>query len=167
MKVLEPNVPYIISTNTLILQSVRKEESLSTLILEHEKKFTHPRKAIHLIRASCNHYGTSLKLATETAKNILNNRQKVPIVVAYDRGIPLILIPILSQKSDLNTWISFHAITNFYTVEDGYTMVELANRYTVKIASSETTIRRQIALAHLLKRDFETKFYQFNSPTRL
>lgn len=165
MKPIESTVPYIISINTLLLQTVQKESSLSTLVIERDNKFTHPRKALHIIRASCNHYGTSLKLATHTAKNILMDRQKVPIVIAYDRGLPLIMIPILSQTSDQNTWIAFHAITNFYSKEDGYTMVELENRYTVKIASSESTIRRQIALAYLLKRDYQSKFYQFNNPT--
>lgn len=162
MKLIEPNAPYIISINTLILQTVRKENSLNTLVIERDKQFTHPRKALHLIRASCRHYGTSLKLATNTAKNVLNNRQKVPIVIAFDRGIPLIMIPTLSATSDQNTWIAFHAITNYHADEDGYTMIELANHYTVKIASSEATIQRQIALAYLLQRDYQSKFYQFN-----
>lgn len=162
LKIIEPEVPYIISTNTLILQTTRNENSLCTLIIERDEKFIHPRKVLHLIRASCRHYGTSFKMATSTAKSILNNRHKVPIVIAFDRGTPLIMIPTLSATSEQNIWIAFHAITNFFATGDNCTTIELANRYTVKLSSSETTIQRQIALAHLLQKDYQMKFYQFN-----
>lgn len=163
MKILEPDTPYIINTNTLILQTVRKENSLNTLIIEREKQFLHPKKALHLIRSSCRHYGTSLELATNTAKVVLSNRHKVPIVVAFDHGIPLIMIPTLSPTSEHNIWIALHAITNFNATKDGFTTIELTNHYTVKIAISEATIHRQIALGYLLQRDYQTKFFQFNA----
>lgn len=164
MKISKPEVPYIISTNTLILQTVRKESSLKTLVIERDKQFIHPRKAIHLIRASCRYYGTSFEVATSTAKKILNNRQKVPIVVAFDHGIPIIMIPTLSSSSEQNIWIALHAITNFRSDREGFTTIELTNNYKIKLESSETTIQRQIALAYLLQRDYQAKYIHFNGP---
>ncbi|AOV08538.1 competence protein ComK [Sporosarcina ureilytica] len=161
MQIIKPDVPYIISTNTLVLQTIRKESRLMTLIMEKDNQFTHPRKALHLIRASCRHYGTSLKVATHNAKNILNNRHKVPIVVAFDHGTPLIMIPTLSTASEQNIWIAFHAIVNIKPEGAGCTIIELTNQHFIKVDSSETTIQRQIALAYLLQRDYKQKFSQF------
>ncbi len=164
MQILNPDKPYIITTNTLILQTVRKENRLNTLIIEKDKQFLHPRKSIHLVRSSCHHYGTTLKVATNFAREILNSRHKVPIVIAVDHGIPLIMIPTLSATSEQNIWIAFHAITNFRPCEAGYTMIELTNNYRIKIQTSETTIQRQIALAYLLQRAYQNKFVQLNGP---
>lgn len=164
MQIIKPEVPYVISTNTLILQTIRKENCLQTLVIERDKQFIHPRKAMHLIRASCRYYGTSFEVATNTAKKVLNNRQKVPIVVAYDHGIPIIMIPTLSSSSDQNIWIALHAITNFSSTKKGRTTINLINQYTINIESSETTIQRQIALAYLLQRDYQAKYIHFNGP---
>lgn len=164
MEILDFDKPYIISVNTLILQMVRKENRIKTLIIERGKQLIHPRRSIHLIRASCLHYGTTLDVATHSAKQILNNRQKVPIVVAVDHGIPLIMIPTLAADAEHNTWISFHAIMNFRPCEAGYTIIELTNNYIIRVQTSETTVQRQIALAYLLQKDYQNKFVQFNRP---
>lgn len=163
MKILKPDKPYIVSTNTLILQTVRKESRLQTLIIEKDGTFLHPRRSLHLIRASCHHYGTTLEVATNFAKKVLNDRHKVPIVIAVDHGIPLIMIPTLSASSEQNIWIAFHAIINFRPGEAGYTIIELTNNYIIKIQTSEATIQRQIALAYLLQRDYRSKFFHMNT----
>lgn len=162
MKILNYDKPYIVSTNTLILQTVRQESRLQTLIIEKDDTFIHPRRSLHLIRASCQHYGTTLEVATNFAKKVLNDRHKVPIVIAVDHGIPLIMIPTLSASSEQNIWIAFHAITDFKPGESGYTVIRLTNNYVIKIQTSEATIQRQIALAYLLQRDYQNKFIQIN-----
>ncbi len=163
MKIDQPEASYVISTNTLILQTVRKENFLQTLIIERDKQFVHPRKVMHLIRASCRYYGSSFEVATKNAKKILNNRQKIPIVVAYDHSFPIIMIPTLASSSDQNIWIALHAITNFSTDKQGNTIIHLTNQYKVKLESSEMTVQRQIALAYLLQRDYQEKYNQFNN----
>lgn len=162
MKILNYDKPYIVSTNTLILQTVRQESRLQTLIIEKDETFIHPRRSLHLIRASCHHYGTTLEVVTNFAKKVLNDRHKVPIVIAVDHGIPLIMIPTLSASSEQNIWIAFHAITDFRSSESGYTVIRLTNNYIIKIQTSEATIQRQIALAYLLQRDYQNKFVQIN-----
>lgn len=162
MKIIQPEVPYVISSNTLILQTVRKESSLRTLVIERDRQFIHHRKAIHLIRASCRYFGTSLELATSSAKSVLNNRQKVPIIVAFDHNVPIIMIPTLSTSSEQNIWIGLHAIKSFTCDHKGHTVIELTNHLKVKLELSETTIQRQITLAYLLLRDYQEKHIRFN-----
>lgn len=161
MQIIKPDVPYIISTNTLVLKTIRKESRLMTLIMENDSQFTHPRKSLHLIRASCHHYGTSFKVATYNAKKILNNRHKVPIVVAFDHGFPLIMMPTLSTDSEQNVWIAFHAIVNIKPEGAVCTTIELTNKHFIIVDSSETTIRRQMTLAYILQRAYQQNFSQF------
>lgn len=159
---IESNKPYIISANTLCLQTKRKENRIQTLVVDKDKTFLHPRRPLHLIRSSCHHYNTTLEVVTRFAKKILNDRHKVPIAIAVDHGIPLIMIPTLAASSEQNIWIAFHAIKNFRPSEAGFTVIELTDNYHLKIQTSEATIQRQIALAYLLQREYQSKFFQFN-----
>lgn len=154
--------PYVISTSTFVLQTVRNENSLKTLVIEGDQTFIHPRKSMHIIKASCRHYGTSVKVATSHAKRILNNRHKVPILLAYDRGIPLIMIPTMSPTSEQNIWISFHSIVNFKADDVGNTIIYLLNNKSIRVNVSEVTIQRQLALAHILQLDYQNKFSHLN-----
>ena len=154
--------PFIISTSTFVLRTIRKENSVKTLIIEGDQTFVHPRRSIHLIRAACQHYGTSLNVATSHAKRILNHRHKVPILIAFDRGIPLIMIPTLSPSSEQNTWIAFHSIVNFKEDALGNTIIYLLNNHSIHVNVSVGTIQRQIALAHILQLDYQDKFSHLN-----
>lgn len=162
LQMLNPKSPFIISTSTFVLRTIHKENKIKTLIIEGDRTFTHPRKSMHLIRAACQHYGTSFNVATRHAKRILNNRHKVPILIAFDRGIPLIMIPTMSSASEQNIWISFHAIVNFKSDETGNTIIYLLNNHSIHVNVSETTIQRQIALAHILQLDYQNKFSHLN-----
>lgn len=159
-----PEASYVISTNTLILQTVRKESSLQTLIIEREQQFIHPRKVMHLIRASCRHYRTSFEVATKISRKVLDNRQKVPIVVAFDQGIPITMIPTTSTASEQNMWIALHAIAGFTSDRNGFTTIKLINHLSIKVEISESILNRQITLAYLLQRDYRAKYVHFNGP---
>ena len=162
LKNINQDLPYIISTSTLVLQTIRKKNGTETLITENDRTFTHPRKSTHIIRAACQHYGSSFKVATSHAKRILFNRHKVPILIAFDRGIPLIMIPTMSATSEQNIWIAFHAIVNFKAGEFGHTVIHLINNESIRVNASEATIQRQIALAYILQLDYQNKFSHLN-----
>lgn len=164
MQILEKNQPYIISSETLVFKTHYQGERRKTLIIEKDKKFLYAQQPMHLIRASCNYYSTTLEVITSFAKKVLNNRQKVPVLLSATYGVPLILIPTLSASSDHNIWIAFHAISNFKSNEPGYTIIELSNNQTIKIQVSESIIRRQISLAYLLQLDYHRRFSHFYSP---
>ena len=162
LQMMNPKSQFVISTSTFVLQTIRKENSLKTQIIEGDHTFIHPRKSMHLIRAACQHYGTSLKVATSHARRILNNRHKVPILVAFDRGIPLIMIPTMSSTSEQNIWISFHSIVNYKADELGNTIIYLMNNHSITVNVSESTIQRQVSLAHILQLDYQNKFNHFD-----
>ena len=153
---------FIISTSTFVLRTIQKNNSVKTLIIEGDQTFIHPRKSMHLIRSACRHYGTSLTVATSHAKRILSNRHKVPILIAFDRGIPLIMIPTMSPNSEQNIWIAFHSIVNFKADELGNTIIYLLNNHSIHVNVSVSTIQRQIALAHILQLDYQEKYSHLN-----
>lgn len=161
------NAPYIISIDTLVFKTHYQDDLRKTLIIEKDKKFLHAQQPIHLIRASCNYYRTTLEIITDSAKKVLNNRRKVPVLLSATYGVPLILIPTLSASSEHNIWITFHAISNFKAAEPGYTIIELINKTTIKIQTSESVIRRQVALAYLIQLDYHRRFSQFYIPSAM
>lgn len=160
MHIRESEKSFIISTKTLVLKTTRNEHRIKTYVIEDEKQFILPRKPLHIIRSTCRYYGTSLTAVTQGAREILNDRHKVPIIVGVDRGFPLILIPTLSPRADDNIWISFHAIVRFKAIKAGYTEILLSNGLFLQVPVSEPIIQRQIALAHLLQVNYQRKFFK-------
>lgn len=158
LKKADQHLSFILSMSTFALETIRGENGIKTLITEAGGKFTHPRKPQHLIRAACQHYGTTLNVATSHAKHILYNRHKVPILIAFNQGIPLIMIPTMSANSEQNIWIAFHAIVNFKGDGLGNTIIDLLNDKSIRVNASETTIQRQIALAYVLQLDYQYKY---------
>lgn len=159
---MNPKSPYVISTSTFVLQTVQKESSLKTLIVEGDRTFIHPRKPLHLIRAACKHYGTSYSVAKNHARYILHKQHKVPILIAFDHGIPLIMIPTMSPTSEQNVWIAFHSIVNFKADERGNTIIDLMNNRSITVNISQATMQRQLALAYILQLDYKNKFSHLN-----
>lgn len=164
LKNINQGLPYIFSTSTFVLQAIRSESGIKTLITEEEGTFTLYKKPMHLIRAACHYYGTSFKVATNHAKRILYNRHKVPILIAFDQGFPLIMIPTMSSTSEQNVWIAFHAIKNFKGDKYGHTNVQLINNQSIRINVSEATFQRQLSLAYILQLDYQKRFSHLNGP---
>lgn len=162
VQIMDPESRYVISTSTFVLKTIQKESSRKTLIIDNDRTFIHPRKSLHLVRAACEHYGTSYRIATKHARQILSFRHKVPLLIAFDRNIPLIMIPTMSPSSSQNTWIAFHAIVNFKADEMGNTIIYLLNNQSILVNVSETTIQRQVALAHILQLEYKDKFSNFS-----
>lgn len=155
------NASYLISLDTLALEPFRTENGMGTRIIEKGEIFTIPQKPIHSIRKSCSHYGHSFKSAVNSAKQFLENRHKVPIVLAYDFGKPLVFIPTMSPTSDHTIWIALHAIANIEPHEMGC-IVHLKNNYSIIVNVSESTIFRQHSLGTILETEYKKRYKQLN-----
>lgn len=164
LKNINQDLPYILSASTLVLQSTRDGSGTKTLVIEEDRTFTLSKKPMHLIRAACHHYGTSLKVATNHAKHLLYNRHKVPILIAFNHGFPLIMIPTMSATSEQNIWIALHAIKNYKGDKFGHTTIQLINNQFIRINASEATIQRQLSLAYILQLDYQNRFSHLNGP---
>ena len=154
--------PYLISLDTFVLEPFPMDNKPGTRVLERTKEFIIPHKPIHTVRKSCLHYGNSLKSATNTAKIFLNHRQKVPIVIAYDHGRPLVFLPTMSANSEHNVWIALHAISNYKTTKKGWCMIYLDYNLSIEVNVSQITFDRQYTLGALLEKEYKRKYGRLN-----
>jgi len=138
-----------------------KENRMTTQIIERDQILTIPRKSLHIVRKSCQYYENSLDAAKNSSKLILHKSHKLPIVVAHDFGLPLILIPTMSFDSEHNVLIALHAIENFQGDSMGCT-IYLENNYSIKVNVSEATIYRQYSLGTIIEKNFHKKQRQLS-----
>lgn len=152
---------HVISHETLVLEPFFSESRLGTKIYEGNQTFIVPVKPLHCVFRSCRHYGGSFKSASNNSKLILHNRQKLPIVVTYGGGLPLVAIPMMSPKSNQNTWILFHAIVNYEATENGC-LIHLKYNKSIELTVSLATVQRQISLATVLHTECINRFQRIN-----
>lgn len=155
---------YVISFDTFMLQPVNVDGVISTRVIERNCEFTIPKKPLHIVRKSCDYYGSSLQNSVNIARLTLGNHHKTPIIVAHDFGIPYIFLPTMSPTSEHNMWISYHAID--LLEPDGLgCIVHLENNCSYKVNISIATIYRQFVFCNLLEKDFIKKQRQLNRPS--
>lgn len=164
MKKRNSVVNYIISFDTFMLQPVTVGEMISTRVIERNREFNISKKPIHIVRKSCDYYGSSLQNSVNIAKIALGNHHKTPIIVAHDFGIPYIFLPTMSPTSEQNVWISYHAITRIEPDDLGC-IIHLENNRTYKVNISAATMYRQFSFCNLLEKDFAKKQKQLNRPS--
>lgn len=158
-------LPYSITLDTFALEPHFEDGRMGTRILEKNRVLYVPQKPIHTVRNSCRYYGNSFESATQSAKLFLNNRHKIPLVIAYYLGRPLIFFPIMSPKSDLNVWIAYHAFVNVGPHELGC-IIYLDNNQSIIIDASESTIFRQCALSRILEKEIQKRHTQLDGMPR-
>ncbi|KXH84120.1 competence protein ComK [Sporosarcina sp. HYO08] len=157
---------YVITFDTFMLQPIRDGNKLSTRVIERNNDFILPRKPLHIVRKSCDHYGGSLQNSTNTAKHTLGNKHKTPIILAQGFGAPYIFLPTLSPNSEQNVWISYHAIDYFETHGLG-SIVHLENNQSFKLNIASTTLYRQYSFAGFLEKNFLKRQKQLMNPTQM
>ena len=154
---------YIISFDTLMLQPTITNNKIATRIIERNGEFVVPRKPLHIVKKSCSFYGGSLINSTNIAKLALGKRHKAPIIIAHDFGIPYIFLPTMSPNSELNAWVSYHAIENIEP-DNLNSIIHLDNGTSQQVKVSATTMYRQFAFAAILEKAFLKKQRQLTRP---
>lgn len=152
---------HIVSLKTLVLEPVPTELGLETRIIEMDKVLTSSKTPLHNIRNSCLHYGHSFQNAVDSSKKFLNKRHKLPIVIAFNHGSPIIFFPTLSPKAADNVWIALHAVSNIQSIKNGC-IIHLINGDNIKLNVASTTIYRQIALGNCLDKEHVRRFKNFS-----
>lgn len=152
-----PISSHVISYETLVLEPFYNENRMSTKIYEGNQIYTIPLKPLHCVRKSCRHYGNSFKSATNNAKVFFSNRQKLPIIIAYESGRPIVAIPTMSAKSEYNIWIFLHGIVNFEATEGGC-LIHLRHNQSIQTNVSIGTMQRQISLGALLSIEYINRY---------
>jgi len=155
---------YVISFDTFMLQPVNEGEVISTRVIERNRELNISKKPIHIVKKSCDYYGSSLQNSVNIARLTLGNHHKTPIIVAHDFGIPYIFLPTMSPTSEHNIWISYHAI-GFLEPDGLGCIVHLKNNCSYKVNISIATMYRQLGFCTFLERDFIKKQKQLNRPS--
>lgn len=125
-----------------------------------------------LVKNTFEFCGKSIGYAIKEANELLGPYHKIPIVVENVAGQLFVLVPLLSPRSPLNTWVALHAIAlhKKSAVANGFTDIYLTNGEIVTVNSSFTTLNRQIVLANALRAAYlknvedRHQFLSFASP---
>lgn len=135
---------YFISHNTYMIESIIHENKLYSRIYDKTGEFIVKQKPISLIRNACHLMGSSYKGSRELSKRFFGNRkQKLPILITQDFGVPCIFFPLLSPLSKNNVWVSLNSIINIRKDTDNTTIITLKNEKEIKLNVSHTSFSIQ------------------------
>lgn len=127
-----------------MIESVTHENKLVSRIYDKTGEFIIEQPPIRLIRKSCHLMGSSYKGSRELSKRFFGNRrQKLPILISQDFGIPCIFFPIFSPTSDNNIWVSLNSIINIKKDSNNCTIITLKDHREIKLNVSHTSFSLQ------------------------
>lgn len=129
---------YIISNNTLFLYS----DNFKTIVKEKDSEYEFMGNLLkYILNKSCIYYGSSLKGRMEGAKNLINGKYKLPIIISEKNNI--LFFPIKGAKNNEIIWLNFNQIKNFQKNKNQIEVTFL-NGYTHKFFVSFTIFNNQM-----------------------
>ena len=152
---------YYISFDTFSLKPVIKDYKIHTEIIERNADFSVAKTPGQIVKKSCEYYGGSLQQATNYSRLVIKKKQKLPIIVAHDFGMPFVFLPTMSPSSALTVWIALHAIDNIESTKLG-SRVFLENGQFIDINVAATTMYRQCTYGLIMQKDFLKKQRHLN-----
>lgn len=134
---------YLITNKTIALLKRGKK----TLIYDVDKVVVINKTINKIIDLSCNYYGSSLEGRKKSAKNILNQKYKIPIVI--DEVNNLILIPLNNPRLEDCLYVVVNKIVDYYELEDNL-VIMCVNNQEFKTKMSKKTLEKLIISAFKL-----------------
>lgn len=129
---------YIISNNTLFLYS----DNFKTIVKEKDSEYEFMGNLLkYILNKSCIYYGSSLKGRMEGAKNLINGKYKLPIIISEKNNI--LFFPLKGAKNNEIIWLNFNQIKNFQKNKNQIEVTFL-NGYTHKFFVSFTIFNNQM-----------------------
>lgn len=129
---------YIISNKTQFLYS----DNFSTIVKEIDSEFEFMGDLIkNILNQSCIYYGSSFKGRIEGAKNLINGKYKLPIIISEKNNI--LFFPIKGIKNKEIIWINFNSIKSFKKAKD-FVEVTFNNGYIHNFMISFTIFNNQM-----------------------
>ncbi|KGR90535.1 hypothetical protein CD30_10705 [Ureibacillus massiliensis 4400831 = CIP 108448 = CCUG 49529] len=143
---------YHLSFNSYLIKPIKKGEKLYSCVYDKSGEVIVSRKPLYIIRKSCILMGTSYTAAREVSKSFFGKeKHKLPIIIAYDYGIPLVFFPILSPASPNNVWVALHSIVNIQKADD-CTLITLKDDREIKLQVHYTSFCTQYVCATMLQK---------------
>ena len=118
---------YIINDKTILLKPL---DINKTEVLEINKTYIVEKKAINIIKKSCEYYGSTYLGRHEATKILLNKYYKSPIIVEESKNI--IFFPTKSPRLEDCIWISLNNLEN-YEKKDNYTILKMKKNKKIDI----------------------------------
>ena len=149
---------YIIGKHTYLLESKMKDSKLHTIIHDRRGVYEIPKPPLTIINKSCTLFGSSYEATLKLSKKMLGKTQshKLPIVVGYDYGKPLILYPLFSPKAHKNAWVMFNNVTGF-NFQQQQPSITLGHRIDYPLPVQKTTITNQTTTSFALYKNVEAQ----------
>lgn len=139
---------YLVTNKTIALLKMGKK----TCIINVENIEVINKSIKYILEYNCNYYGSSLDGRIKSAKDILNVKYKVPIII--DENNNLFLIPISSVRSDINLYLVTNKILNYEIINEKLVIYSLNNiKITVNLSKNilENSLLKVFQLNNILK----------------
>ncbi len=152
MKNLKSIDSYHLSFNSYLIEPLEHGDKLYSRIYDKSGEVIVSRKPLYIIRKSCDLMGSRYNAAREVSKKFLGDgKHKLPIIIAYDYGVPLVFFPILSPTSPSNVWIGLHSIINIQPLKDR-TKITLKDDREIILQLPQSSFNNQYVRATMLQK---------------
>ncbi|KGR80593.1 competence protein ComK [Ureibacillus manganicus] len=152
MSKLKPVNSYYLSFNSYLIEPIQHGDKLYSRVYDKSGEVVVSRKPLYIIRKSCDLMGSRYNAAREVSKNFLGpDKHKLPIIIAYDYGVPLVFFPILSPTSPSNVWVGLHSIINIQQDMD-QTKITLKDDREIILQVPQSSFNNQYVRATMLQK---------------
>lgn len=146
-------INYIINRKTLAVTALNEKQSL---VYEAGRQLVIERNTLHIVRKSCQVFGSTYRGRTEGTKKITGYRYKMPIVVQDYDGI--VIFPTQSPTAPINDWISLQHVEHFYpNLAKNTTFVRFDNglllEFGISFPSFQSQYMKACYLSTIIKRN--------------
>ena len=121
----------------------------NSIVIEDTQDIDVTKKPLEIVDYSCKYFGSSYPGRKDGAKNILNSKYKLPILVEDTRN--LIFFPTNSPEDDNCIWISLKNIRNYYKLENDKTKIDFKNGKSIIVDISFNSFNNQVMRASRLE----------------
>ena len=128
---------YIINNKTIALIKKNKK----TIIISVDKIEVFNKSINKILEYNCNYYGSSLKGRKNSAKNILNIKYKVPIII--DEKNNIVIIQLNSPRKEVSMYLVTNKIINYEKLSN-ILKIYCCNNVIFKIKLSEKIFEKLI-----------------------
>lgn len=155
--------PYAISSKTLALMPLKKENRVYTIVIEDNRQFIVKKRPLRVVIDSLITYGKTYEEVVRFSQRHLTIQQKFPICVKLAQDIiPMnIFFPTESPHVPTNVWLSLDGIEGFDAKGNGEMIIHLRNKQSIVLNLSTNILYRQISQSHFLKKK-ATELFSYN-----
>lgn len=126
---------YLVSNKTIAVIKNKKK----TIIINVDKVVVINKSIKNILEFNCNYYGSSLDGRIKCAKDILNIKYKIPIVIDDKNNI--VLVSLNSPRNSSNVYLVTNKILN-YEIVNNYLRVFCLNNINFRVKLSKNVFEK-------------------------